>query len=927
MNPWKLLSKREKDVAVLLIQGKSNQQIALELGRTERTAEAHLTTIYKKLGVSSRTEASSILWQALGEFAEEINKAISENKSKKQIGVDFNFSWKAADELLKLWKSTGNPKLGESTVEKQNINRNNRDVKTTKNFYQKNKLWLFLGVIIISVSMCIRYYPRKTPPITSTPTPKISETTPQKPTSSAIIVTASPTAIPTPINSISIMLDDFNIPPYPGESVYPYNRLQGDRGIVNGSVLEGGNGLITSTIATGNTWGGAWMSLNHPVSEGLPINFSRVLPPQIRSEYQSQITGITIEIERGTPNRPFKIELKDGDEVRWVDEITLTGGEQILKSDLPPLDDINQLVWILDRGLGEEYVVLDSIVFTATARITDTATAAFVWSYGMLLNNWDPYTGLVRDKSRDPSGKFDGIQVTGSLAAATALADQLGIVDHQDAIQIVEKIGETLLLDLPKHKGLWPHWMRVSPDGGIDIVNGTEWSSVDTAIAAIGLLTAQSSLGLDTSGTESMIQSIDWDALEMEGGISHGYDIFGERLPYAWDVFGSESWLVELAHATATGHVSALPFATRPTANGSGFIDEMAWLFVPPPSGLDYWSNDWNIYRSEATQKQTSYFTEKYPVSCLAQTGLFGLSAGEIPWPSTLQSGSVYQAFGVGGRFSEAIDGNLLLNMPVTVPHYAGLAASLRPEESLRMWNWLIDAGYFSPLTNVESLAFPGNSNCDPGSVIWNQLKGSWNLSLQTLGWGRYLAESQGQVSALWQAVITNPFLQKGYQLLNSEKLSTTPLPMSTQRVYERECENPDEFTVGQTLVRENASKQEVHGQFGTSGKPPWSALPGYVEYTNIDLPQAETLYLKLRYSKNSEASTPVLIFVDDETIPRATFYPENLGSWENFTWTEPIPLGSIENGSHTIKISTDGQQFGTADLDRFVLEVELASN
>ena len=65
-------------------------------------------------------------------------------------------------------------------------------------------------------------------------------------------------------------------------------------------------------------------------------------------------------------------------------------------------------------------VVLDSIAFTATTPITDTATAAFVWSYGQLLNNWNPTTGLVRDKAKDASGAFDAIQATGSLAAATA---------------------------------------------------------------------------------------------------------------------------------------------------------------------------------------------------------------------------------------------------------------------------------------------------------------------------------------------------------------------------------------------------------------------------------------------------------------------------------------------------------------------------
>jgi DNA-binding CsgD family transcriptional regulator len=50
-------SDREKAVIDLLLQGKSNKQIALSLGITSRTVEFHVSNIYKKLGVSSRAEA------------------------------------------------------------------------------------------------------------------------------------------------------------------------------------------------------------------------------------------------------------------------------------------------------------------------------------------------------------------------------------------------------------------------------------------------------------------------------------------------------------------------------------------------------------------------------------------------------------------------------------------------------------------------------------------------------------------------------------------------------------------------------------------------------------------------------------------------------------------------------------------------------
>ncbi|MEA4908364.1 MAG: helix-turn-helix transcriptional regulator [Anaerolineaceae bacterium] len=57
MPPDSELSGREREVAALLLQGKSNKQIAFDLGVSVRTVEYHLSRIYAKLGVSSRAAA------------------------------------------------------------------------------------------------------------------------------------------------------------------------------------------------------------------------------------------------------------------------------------------------------------------------------------------------------------------------------------------------------------------------------------------------------------------------------------------------------------------------------------------------------------------------------------------------------------------------------------------------------------------------------------------------------------------------------------------------------------------------------------------------------------------------------------------------------------------------------------------------------
>ena len=129
-----------------------------------------------------------------------------------------------------------------------------------------------------------------------------------------------------------------------------------------------------------------------------------------------------------------------------------------------------------------------------------------------------------------------------------------------------------------------------------------------------------------------------------------------------------------------------------------------------------------------------------------------------------------------------------------------------------------------------------------------------------------------------------------------------------------------DEYTVGQTIGRSNASGSKVHGQFGTTVEAPWPAQFGYVIYNNIKTPKVDQLYLKIRYSKNSPSSIPVLIYIDDEPNPRVTFYLTDLGNWNAFVWTEPILLGSINSGVHSILFYTKGQPHGLADLDMFIL-------
>jgi len=87
-------SKREKQVIDLLILGKSNKQIALALGLSVRTIEFHLSKIYSKLGVASRTEAVLKLSQTqLRESTgHELRKSTVPETDKTNNNVDTSIS-------------------------------------------------------------------------------------------------------------------------------------------------------------------------------------------------------------------------------------------------------------------------------------------------------------------------------------------------------------------------------------------------------------------------------------------------------------------------------------------------------------------------------------------------------------------------------------------------------------------------------------------------------------------------------------------------------------------------------------------------------------------------------------------------------------------------------------------------------------------
>ena len=64
INQFKTLTRREKDVLLLVTQGENNKSIADKLVLSEVTVKSHLNSIFKKLNVTNRTQLVLLAMQA-----------------------------------------------------------------------------------------------------------------------------------------------------------------------------------------------------------------------------------------------------------------------------------------------------------------------------------------------------------------------------------------------------------------------------------------------------------------------------------------------------------------------------------------------------------------------------------------------------------------------------------------------------------------------------------------------------------------------------------------------------------------------------------------------------------------------------------------------------------------------------------------------
>jgi len=592
------------------------------------------------------------------------------------------------------------------------------------------------------------------------------------------IITVTLLPVPHVMNYWSI-IDDHNRPLPPS---WYYNCTGGDRGNVNAadaSYAWDGDSSYTLTIT--NSYGewtssGMWYSLIRADADNIPLDFKKIFGPYVKPEYQGKVVGMDIVVDNiaspgNNSDLSLKIEFKNktGAAVytKYFSGLTSYSYPKTFTVDLnpPDLGEVEVVTWALDYARVGDSITVDKLLLKTEVpdlTVASSEEQAFYWTYGWLSANYNPATGMCKDKSRDgklPGGgdSMEGITATAKFAKITYYAYRKGYVTYEDAVSVITKIANTLLAKVPRGPSgvntIWPHFTQ---NGGTAIVPNTEWASGDTIYAALDMIATLQMIGDPNSqeaSFENFFNAINWSDLHLpSGAISHGYSYAGVKFDSGWDGFGMESVGANWAYASATG-ATKLTMSNPPSDNGSGFIDNACYPAVF--SGVDGWGNDWDAYRNNTADTQISWYTNNYN-QYLAGAGLFGLSAAETP------EGNDYAAYGTGGKGSPNSG-----NGEVIALHYSGMISDIKPNEAIGMWETLRDrnAGFLqdnitvSPLNNLETMRVNKNT----GKITTNYMKGSWNMALQAEGWAMMDPLVKADLNA---AVQNNAFLKKGYDIL-----------------------------------------------------------------------------------------------------------------------------------------------------------------
>ncbi len=509
-----------------------------------------------------------------------------------------------------------------------------------------------------------------------------------------------------------------------------------------GARIDSKGGIIN--VKPNGDWTGAWHSL-----AGLGAQENRVLdstdflglggPPEKRC-------GIRELALNASGKGVLRLELTDfSRKVVWSTSVTLdSDNTTTLKFPLDPitLGNIKIMNWIAEPGCS---LRLSSIGFIVERPDMSLEEWAFRISLGKLRRCHDFESGMTRDRGHIPAGEFESVASTGMHALASALAVHEGMLDKERAtLEIANTL--TALQSLPTAAGFLPHFAHRGNDGRITIVPGTEFSTVDTAIALQSLLLATQILELTEMNQQvvAMVSRINFDAVtDADGWISHGFLDDGKTLlTSSWRDWGGETALVLALEAMIPNRIPrGKMICSGEPYRGVGFIAEIQSLFYPD---FDRKEPDlissvlWKDIRKKLLADQMAYPKNNWPESAAAQSGFFGLSGGESGMP-----GAGYTA-----------NGTEVMGVRWLHPHYMlmGLALS-NPDLYTKGLSDLDNRRFLYPIGLPE--------NIEVDLRLHNPMQGSLNASFETIAAYHGWKKRNSKENLIDKASRSHPLLRK----------------------------------------------------------------------------------------------------------------------------------------------------------------------
>jgi hypothetical protein len=497
-------------------------------------------------------------------------------------------------------------------------------------------------------------------------------------------------------------------------------------------------------VKSAGEWTGAWHSLAGLASQG-----NRTFDPRDLTGLggdPAKKCGIRELTMNASGHGTLRLELADVNrQVVWENSITLASDETTGHSF--PIDpeitgQLKFMNWIAEPGCE---LRLSSIGFIAERPDMPLEEWAFRISLGKLRRCHDPVSGLTRDRGHLPAGSFDSLASTGMHALASALGASEGMLEKE---VVISEIANTLtaLLGLRTASGFLPHFVHRESEGRITIVPGTEFSTADSAIALQSLLLATCILDLPEMHAEvaAMIARIDFDAVtDAEGWIGHGFQEDGEtRLESSWRDWGGETALVLALEAMVPGRAPrGKMIPSGEPYRGVGFIGEIQSLFYPDfdrtepglISGIS-----WPETRMKLLEAQIAYPKANWQESEAAQSGIFGLSAGESGMP-----GAGYTA-----------NGTEVMGVRWMHPHYMLMGLALSGGELYRKGLHDLDSRQF-----LYPLGLPENIEAE--LRLHNPMQGSLNASFEALSAYHGWKNRNTPANLLDKASNSDPLLRK----------------------------------------------------------------------------------------------------------------------------------------------------------------------